>query len=150
MELFRISLETYAKKLTASGRPNRWNYAGQNVIYVGSSRSLSTLEMIVHKRSVKPTSKYKIMVISVSDEDSLVKQIKINELPSNWRKMVAYSKLQEMGSKWYESKESLLLKIPSAVIPAEFNYIINTEHPDFRRCVKLVRTEDYFWDSRLI
>lgn len=63
--------------------------------------------------------------------------------------MVAYSKFQEIGSKWYESKESLLLKIPSAIIPAEYNYITNTEHLDFQGCVKLVRTEDYFWDSSL-
>jgi RES domain-containing protein len=90
------------------------------------------------------------MVISIADDDDLVNQIKINELPANWRSIAAYSQLQNLGSNWYNKQESLILKIPSAIIPYEFNFIINTEHPLFRTKVKLVRTEDYFWDERLL
>ena len=89
------------------------------------------------------------MVISLADEDHLFKQIKINELPPDWRSMAAYSQLQKMGAEWYKAQETLILKLPSAIIPLEYNYLINTEHPDFRSKVSLVRTEDYFWDSRL-
>ena len=90
------------------------------------------------------------MVISIADNDYLIKQIKINELPVNWRLIAAYSDLQKIGSDWYNKRESLVLKIPSAIIPFEFNYVINTEHPEFSAKVSLVRTEDYFWDSRLL
>lgn len=89
------------------------------------------------------------MVISIADDDYLYKQIKISDLPANWRTIAAYSTLQRIGSGWYNKRESLVLKIPSAIIPFEFNYIINTEHPEFNTNVNLVRTEDYFWDSRL-
>ncbi|WP_461041930.1 RES family NAD+ phosphorylase [Spirosoma harenae] len=64
--------------------------------------------------------------------------------------MAGYATLQSTGSSWYTNQESLLLKVPSAIIIYEYNYLINTEHPDFRQHVQLVRTEDYFRDSRLL
>lgn len=149
MEMFRITKEEFSESLSASGSANRWNLKGQQVIYTASSRSLSTLELVVHKGAVKPLFHYKVMVISVADDDSLYKQIKINELPYHWRTMAAYSELQKIGSGWYNSMETLVLKIPSAIIPLEYNFMINTEHPNFREKISLVRTEDYFWDSRL-
>lgn len=150
MEVFRISSEVFSKTLASSGRANRWNLKDQNVIYAGSSRSLASLELIVHRGAVKPALTYKVMVISLADDDYLMKQIQIKTLPSNWRSFAAYSNLQKIGSDWYNSRESLILKIPSAVIPLEYNYIINTEHPDFADKIRLVRTEDYFWDSRFL
>ena len=150
MEVFRISKEEYSKSLSSSGSANRWNLKGQLVLYTGSSRSLSSFELVVHKGIVKPSFQYKVMVISISDDDYLVKQIRINELPANWRSIASYSDLQNIGSDWYNKRESLVLKIPSAIIPFEFNYVINTEHPEFASKISLVRTENYFWDSRLL
>ncbi len=148
MEVFRISSDVFSKTLASSGRANRWNVKGQNVIYTGSSRSLASLELIVHRGAVKPALTYKVMVISIADDDYLMNQIQIKTLPADWRSFAAYSNLQKIGSAWYNSRESLVLKIPSAIIPLEYNYIINTEHPDFADKIRLVRTEDYFWDSR--
>lgn len=74
---------------------------------------------------------YKVLVISVADEDHLVKQIKIDALPNHWRRLKAYPELQKLGSDWYKSMETLILKAPSVVIPREYNYVINTRHPDF-------------------
>jgi len=87
------------------------------------------------------------MVISIADDDHLLKQIQIKYLPANWRTFAAYSILQKIGSGWVISEETLVLKIPSAVTPYECNYVINTEHPEFNSKVCLVRTEEYFWDS---
>src|SRR5674476_683990 len=97
MEVFRISSEKYTSKLTASGGANRWNKRDQYVIYTGSSRSLSTLELIVHKSSIAPLDIYKVMVISIADLDFLTKQIFISELPTDWRTMSAYPTLQQLS-----------------------------------------------------
>ncbi|UHG94451.1 RES family NAD+ phosphorylase [Spirosoma oryzicola] len=150
MEVFRISKEIHANSLSSSGSANRWNLKGQQVIYTGSSRSLSSLELVVHRGAIQPATKYKVMVISIADEDYLIKQIQQKDLPANWRSLAGYTALQTIGSTWYNSQESLVLKVPSAVIVYEYNYVINTEHPDFNRNVQIVRTEDYFWDSRLL
>jgi RES domain-containing protein len=90
------------------------------------------------------------MVISIADNDSLIKQVPTRDLPKDWKLSTAYPDLQAIGSDWYTNKESLILKVPSAIITQEFNYIINTLHPDFSNNVQLVRTEDYFWDERLL
>lgn len=150
MEVFRISKRVHSFALTASGSSNRWNLKGQQVIYCGSSRSLSTLELIVHKGAVAPSESYRVMVISLADDDYLYTQVQIKDLPSNWRTFDAYSALQKIGSDWITSRETLVLKVPSAVIPYEYNYVINTEHPEFKTNVHLVRAEQYFWDSRLL
>jgi RES domain-containing protein len=150
MEVFRISKEVHATTLSSSGSANRWNTKGQQVIYTGSSRSLSSLELVVHRGAIQPASNYKVMVISIADDDYLVKQIQVKDLPSNWRTLAGYSALQTIGSTWYANQETLVLKVPSAIIVYEYNYIINTEHPEFSRKIQLVRTEDYFWDSRLL
>lgn len=149
MEVFRISHIDHSKKLSSSGSANRWNFDGEYVMYTGSSRSLSTLEMVVHRNSIKLLPNYEVMIISIADDEELYEQIPIKKLPKNWRKLEAYYKLQNIGSKWYEEQRSLVLKVPSAVIPKEYNYIINTRHPDFSANISLVRNEDYFFDKRL-
>jgi RES domain-containing protein len=129
MEVFRICKEAHAHVLSSSGSANRWNTKGQQVIYTGSSRSLASLELVVHRGAIQPSTTYKVMVISIADDDYLIKQVQSKDLPANWRTLAGYSALQTIGSNWYNSQESLVLKVPSAII---------------------VRTEDYFWDSRLL
>lgn len=150
MEVYRISHSKYSKKLTSSGAANRWNLDGEYVIYAGSSRSLSTLELIVHRNSIKKLPDYEVMIISISEEEELMEQVLIQQLPENWRSFEAYYKLQNLGSAWYKNQSSLVLKVPSAVITREYNYIINTKHPAFREKVSLVRNEEYFFDERLL
>jgi len=71
-------------------------------------------------------------------------------LPANWKSIEAYIELQEIGSKWYHSNESLVLKVPSSIIPQEYNYIINTKHPQFATHVILQDVDDFVWDNRLL
>ncbi|RFC55062.1 RES family NAD+ phosphorylase [Brumimicrobium aurantiacum] len=149
MEVFRISHQKHSKKLTSSGAANRWNKKNEFVIYTSASRSLSTLELVVHRNSISPNPNYEVMNISLPDDEELYEQILIKDLPKNWRKFNMYYKLQEIGSEWYRNNRSLILKVPSAVIEKEFNYIINTNHPLFEEKVKLVRNEAYFFDGRL-
>lgn len=134
----------------ASGTANRWNKEGDFVIYAGATRSLSTLELVVHRSSINPALSYKMMVISVSAESDQIIQITKEKLPANWRSIHGYTKLQQTGNDWYSCNRSLLLQVPSAVIPQEFNFIINTKHPEFQDRVAISAIEDYFWDSRLI
>lgn len=150
MELFRISTKEYSKNITASGSPNRWNKKGEFVLYCSASRSLSTLELVVHRNAIKPQLSYKVMIISLLDNDNLIHSIKSKSLPKKWNNMQAYAQLQELGSNWYQNKISLVLKIPSSIIQQEHNYIINTKHPDFEKNIKLIHTENYFWDDRLL
>ena len=149
MELFRISEEKYAAKLTASGIAGRWNDDNEFVIYTASSRALGTLEKVIRFNSINPKVLYKVMVLFVPDEPEYITEIKINNLSLNWREIAAYPELKAIGSAWYANKKSLLLKVPSAVITKEYNYLINTQHLDFKN-IKIAAIEDYFFDERII
>ena len=148
MEVFRVSSTKYSKELTASGKAARWNKDGEFVIYTGETRSLAMLENIVHK-SIQTGLDYETMIISITDSEAVFSRKKISDLPSNWRDISAYSKLQDIGSKWYHSKESLVLQVPSVIVPQEFNYIINANHPEFKNRITLVRQEEFVLDNRL-
>lgn len=150
MELFRICRAEHAQALTSSGNAGRWNQKESLVIYTSSSRSLATLESIVNRGAITPNATYKVMVIILPDNDRLIRQVKSAEVPKDWRTLSAYPRLQEVGRRWYDSLDTLILKVPSVVIPQEYNFILNTRHPDFRGNVKLIRTEDYFFDRKLL
>jgi RES domain-containing protein len=149
MEVLKICREKYAHSLKPSGAANRWNKKDQFVVYTGGSRSLSTLETVAHRSAINLSSPYKLLTITIKDMDS-IQEINLGNLPDNWKSIDAYVELQDIGSKWYNSMESLVLKVPSALISQEFNYIINTKHPSFSTNIVLTNIEDFIWDIRLL
>ena len=150
MEVFRITAERNSKDLSASGIASRWNFDSEFVLYSSGSRSLATLELVVNRKNIHPGVLYTVMIISIPDEEDIINQIKTKDLPENWRTIDGFTQLQEIGSEWYKKSEALILKVSSAVIPQEFNYVINTSHKEFKKKIKLVRVEEYFWDKRLL
>ncbi len=150
MRIFRISSEKYSHGFSASGIANRWNIDGEFVIYAASSRSLSSLEMVVHRSAIRPKSQYIMMIIEVPDSPEFCEFLAPSQLPGDWRKISGYAASQRLGSEWYRSKRSLVLGVPSAVIPQEHNFILNTKHEDFEESVVLIEREAYFWDERLL
>lgn len=150
MFVYNIRKEKYSHSLMASGVANRWNKNDEYVIYAGSSISLSALELVAHRNSININSGYKLLTISISIKPSDIKEIELKDLPKNWKSLEGFPVLQKMGSKWYTSQNSLLLKVPSVLIPWENNYLINIHHPDFSKKVSLESVEGFTWDNRLI
>ncbi len=149
MEVYCITRTPFSHALKASGIAGRWNKDREEVLYASASRSLASLEMLVHQGKQKPHLSFRMMVISLPEKASFVRTISMDELPRNWRKLSAYARLQDLGSAWYNSFETPILKVPSVVIPQEYNYIIHTQHPDVASRVSLLRTESFYWDERL-
>lgn len=150
MLVYNIRKEKYAHQLIASGVSNRWNKNDEFIIYTGSSRALSALELIVHKSSIGVNTSYKLLVIELKIGEKDIAEITIEQLPENWQSVKSYVALQSIGSDWYRKQKSLVLKVPSAIVSKEYNYLINTKHPDFFKKVKLKEVEDFLWDERLL
>ena len=87
------------------------------------------------------------MVIEVPDTLSIV-EVPIKSLPDDWFDFWQYDSCQRIGGEWLESGRSAVLKVPSAIIPNEWNYLINPAHPDFRQ-ISLLRTEPFLFDPRI-
>lgn len=150
MLVYNIRKSKYATSLKASGIANRWNKEDEFIIYTGGTIALSTLELVAHRNFININSDYKLLFIKLEVDVSDITEISLDELSKNWRSLESYPMLQEMGSRWYQSKKTLLLKVPSALVQWESNYLINTTHPNFSKLVSLHATEDYIWDERLL
>lgn len=147
MEVFRIVKAEFSGILSTSGRANRWNRKEQHVIYASTSRALASLEQLVHLGTVRPDADWRVMVISLPDDEFFHHHLYTCDLPPDWRRLSAYADCQRLGAEWLDRRTSLVLHLPSAVVPMERNVAINADHPDFSEHVKLVRTEPYFWDD---
>jgi len=148
MKVFRISALKYADGLQASGIAARWNRDGQKVIYTAESRSLACLENVVHRSTIGLRGLFKTLVIEIPDNLEM-EIIEEKTLPSEWRKTDNYRDCQSAGSSWFSSGSSAILKVPSALVPHECNYILHTLHPDFQS-IRLFEIEEFYFDSRFV
>ncbi|MEX0769454.1 MAG: RES family NAD+ phosphorylase [Balneolaceae bacterium] len=150
MNLFRIAKEKYIHELTGEGARlfgGRWNQKGVAVLYTSPTVSLAAIEVLVNTPLAAMPDDLQLMVLSVP-ETIRSEQVKKKKLPENWRSYPPPDMLIEMGTKWITSNSSLLLKVPSAVIPMEWNVLINPNHPDFEK-VKKKEVYDFSFDKRL-
>lgn len=147
MLVYRICLAKFADDLFASGYRARWNYKDQFVIYTASSRALACLENVVHRSGEGLNEQFRVLVIDVPD-DLLVEEITLNQLPRQWEKASRYAVCQPLGAAWYGARQSAVLRVPSSIIPQEYNYVLNSRHPEFRR-IQIVGREEFSFDARI-
>ncbi len=125
----------------------RWNSVGVPMVYLGGSRALSALEMLVHLNS--PLARAKpFKIIEVAVPKSLIAHYPLTALPQQWRSDPPVRLTQEVGDDWVEAGGGLALTVPSSLIPEETNILINPKHPDFRQIV-IGRAVDFRFDQRL-
>ncbi len=145
-----MALAKHARDLSGKGARltgGRWNAKGTALIYTSESRSLAAMEYLVHVSLANiPTQ---IMIVSIGIPDSSIpKQIDPSDLPGDWARNPAPFLLADIGTRWVSSVESLLLRVPSAVIMHEFNILINPTHPDMK-FVDILEVESFTYDERL-
>lgn len=117
------------------------------MIYCAESIPLAFLENMIRRQGVGFNDDFKIMIIEIPD-DLEITTIQENDLEEGWRDFRDYSKCQPLGNRWHEEGKTPVLKVPSAVLPLSFNYVINPEHPDTKR-IKLIQTTDLVPDKRI-
>ncbi|WP_022823737.1 RES family NAD+ phosphorylase [Hymenobacter norwichensis] len=147
MQVYRICLAKYADDLFASGRRARWNTQDKFVIYTAASRALACLENVVHRSGEGLNDQFRVLVIDIPD-DVVVEDIPAIQLPADWEKASRYSVCQPLGDAWYERRSAAVLRVPSSIVPQEFNYILHTRHPDFKR-ISIVAREEFMFDARI-
>ncbi|WP_017734081.1 RES family NAD+ phosphorylase [Nafulsella turpanensis] len=149
MEVYRIVFEKFADRLFAPGYSGRWNMEGQFVVYTASNRSLASLENMVHKMGQGIMGASFVMMVLEVPEGVPCTEIARSALPKDWKLESSYSLTQPLGAEWYEEGKTLLLKVPSAVVPEEFNFVLNARHPDFS-AVKIKAREPFRYDHRFV
>jgi RES domain-containing protein len=116
------------------------------MIYTAANQSLALLEMLVQDQPLR--ARY-LMIEARIPSAVKIDRVRVDDLPSDWREIGARGKLQEIGAEWAKKRSATVLAVPSAIVPAEPNYLLNPLHPDFKR-IKVGKPGTVTTDLRLI
>ena len=147
MLVYRITKAIYADRLVASGGAARWNSRNQFVIYTAATRALACLENVVHRSGEGLLENFRVMVIDLPDTLP-IETIGAETLPADWFDFHQYDACQRIGGEWIRSGRSAVLRVPSAIIANECNYLLNPAHSDFPQ-ITLLHTESFAFDPRI-
>lgn len=124
----------------------RWNTPGQAIIYSAETLSSALLEILAHSNR-QLLSYY--FVYRLEFPQKIISEVKIDELPKDWRSSPAPPELGKFGDRWYREKRSAVLRIPNAIVPLEANFLVNPAHADFS-LVEIEGPIDFAVDDRLV
>ena len=122
----------------------RWTPQGFRAVYTSESLALASLEVFVHTESDRIPL---VGIRAFLPEDIAIEEIKVVDLPDDWQEDSAYSVLQRMGREWLLSDRTPVLKVPSSIIPVEYNYILNPTQPDLQFSLNPPR--EFTFDRRM-
>ena len=148
MTVYRISNCKYIDDLSGTGAATygaRWNSKGTHLLYTASSPSLSMLESVVHISNI--TFDLYCMIVLELPEDKL-QEMPIEKLPSNWQQFPPPDILKQVGDFLVSKGIYLALKIPSVIVPEDFNVLVNPAHKDFKK-IKVLAKRKVLFDNRL-
>lgn len=150
MRLYRFCRRRHANDLSGIGAKlvgGRWNSSGVAMVYTSENRSLALSEYWTHVHPSNLPTNVCVVEIEVPDTARIM-SIPVSGLPENWRAGPPMISLQQTGDQWALNRQSLILKVPSAVMPLESNYILNPDHQDMTKAF-IVSITDYVWDRRM-
>ena len=125
----------------------RWNSSGHPVVYLAETRALCALELLVHlttpETRIKP---FVLMEIKIPARD--VASLEASTLPADWNILPPTHGTMSIGDDWLGQNQSLVLRVPSAIVPEESNLLLNVSHPSMRE-VELASRRTFHFDARL-
>jgi RES domain-containing protein len=125
----------------------RWSSVGVRVAYVSQHQSTAALEIFVHTTPFLLPETFK--AFRLEWPESLIEELSMKKLPANWRISPPPAETMEIGDRWAAERRSAVLAVPSAISPDDRNFLLNPEHPDFKR-IRIAAPIDYEFDPRLL
>ncbi|MBC6368296.1 RES family NAD+ phosphorylase [Algoriphagus sp. AK58] len=153
MLVFRIEREKYLNSALSGigaslSEGFRWNSLSTRMVYTAESRALAILEVSVHLdiQEDLPIDRH-LITMEIPDEVEIL-ELDPLDLPLNWEAKPPILETQLIGDEFVKQQEAAVLRVPSAIVPEEFNYLINPIHPDAQR-IRMTASKRLIFDSRL-
>lgn len=149
MLVYRVGKAKYALDLSGEGARlygGRWNHKLIPCVYTSGSRALAVLEYTVNANIDEIPRAMSLVTLEIPDSHIL--ELRIADLPGNWQASPAPAETRDYGTALLKAAEWPVIRIPSAVIPAEFNYLLNPLHPE-RKSFRVVEVADFVYDVRI-
>jgi len=104
-------------------------------------------EVLVHLSLETLPSDFRMVQIKIPDK-LRVQLLSINELQKDWNTFLPSVQTQQIGNHFIQKNKKLVLKVPSAVVKGDFNYLINPKHPDFDQ-IEITEISKFPFDHRM-
>ncbi len=150
MIVFRLSKSKFANDLSGKGAEKsggRWNSKVTSMVYTSESRALCTTEIAVHTPLGNLPLDYKLITIEIPDITH-IQEVNIKDIPSDWKLFPHVHATREIGDRFVSEGIFPVLKVPSAAVQDEFNYLVNPVHIDSKKIV-VKAIESFNFDERL-
>ena len=107
----------------------RWHSRGRRIVYLADHPASALLEVLVHLEvdAAELPDVLQLLAIDVPD-DIAPERVESANLPADWKQH--FSVTRALGDRWLREDGSALLRVPSAIVPAAFNFLLNPAHPD--------------------
>ena len=150
MEVFRLARKKYPVELSGKGASisgARWNSKGTEIIYCAQNRALAMAEVLVHLSLAALPSDFVMLTIEIPD-DILVEILDLNKINIDWNVFPCTFETPLLGDDFIKRNEACVLKVPSAVVKGDFNFLINPYHIVFFK-IKIAEQSDFPFDKRI-
>jgi RES domain-containing protein len=125
----------------------RWNSPGRAAVYLADSRALAALETMVHLSPRSQKTRY--LLFEVSFAADLVTAMDMAPLLAALQSASVLPQTRKAGDDWLAAGDSPVLRVASAIIPQESNFLLNPAHPDFKR-IQVAAGREFAFDPRLL
>ena len=116
------------------------------MVYTAGSAALAALEMLAHLDAYDLLREF--VLLEARFDVALMEELEARRLPRDWRSGPAPSALRRIGDEWTDSLRSAVLKVPSAIVDVEHNFLLNPAHPDFSK-ISIGAPTRFAFDPRL-
>ena len=150
MFVYRITKKEHAALDGLGGLygSGRWHKKGFPVIYTSEHASLAAWEKIVHVASFGNLPN-NLLLIKIEIPDGIkIQTVPKNILVEGWDSFPFSSETVNCGTSFLQKKKYLALKVPTVIIPDEFNFILNPLHPEINEC-KVISLIPFIFDKRV-
>ena len=124
----------------------RWNSAGVRMVYCSEHLSLAALEILVHTRPVMLRDKF--CAFRITFDDALMVIVDLKKLPKGWNAQPPSAASKKLGDEWIKAGRSVVLALPSVLVPLERTFLLNPQHGDFGK-IKIKAMGSFVLDPRL-
>lgn len=139
MEVFRLARKKYQIELSGKGASisgARWNSKGTEIIYCAQNRALAMAEVLVHLSLAALPNDFVMLTIEIPDA-ILIETLDLTNLNIGWNTFPCTFETPLLGDDFIKRNETCVLKVPSAVVKGDFNFLINPYHVDFYK-IKII------------
>ena len=153
MVVYRICKKAYVNDLSGIGAGlygGRWNPKGINLLYTAGTIALAYVEFLVHNYHLLSRVNVCLAAIEINSDDSM-HEVNDQDFPDDWNEDPEFiHKTKEMGKDFAGKKKHYILKVPSAIVPGEYNYLLNPSHKQHHMTKIIHITDPMKYDKRLL